>query len=122
VAPSTRKKLARTPHTQRTPAARTDGPPRTQRLVAVRGGEQPSYVGVMRLIGVALLASPLALAAACGPSSPDARPPGGMQPVNVPPEPSASIAPTAPVPLGGAPMPVTPGPATSGASSAPTAR
>ncbi len=76
----------------------------------------------MRLIGVALLASPIALAAACGPSTPEARPPGAMQPVNVPPEPSASIDPTGPVPLGGAPMPVTPGPAASGASSAPASQ
>lgn len=89
---------------------RTRADARPQPLVSVRETSRPSYVTVMRLVGAALLASPIALAAACGPSTPEAHPPGGMQPVNVPPTSSSSgnLEPTGPVPLGGAPMPVSP--------------
>lgn len=118
MAPSTRKKLPLAPLA---PLPRSADGSRPQAVVGARTGGQPSYVAVMRLIGVALLASPIALAAACGPATPEARPPGMMQPVNVPPTASSSgnLEPTGPVPLGGAPMPVTPGPAASGAASAP---
>jgi hypothetical protein len=105
VTPSPRRKLPRV-----SPDAPTLGGTRALPLVAAREVERPSYVSVMRLLSVALLASPIALAAACGPSTPEAHPPGGMQPVNVPPTPSSSgsLEPTGPVPLGGAPMPVSP--------------